>query len=714
MREQMRRRFVSCGLLCLGLAVVAFGALQLTLGVTPAEIHLRRTPDVDDTSRIRAEVRYGLSEGRPLEQRTWVYMLGDTSSVNIQALVSDRAVEDTGDIDRAAFRVTPESTSEQFPATPYPALSASLWGVVALCLLVGLLSIGVGLAIAVVPGIPATWRTHQQTGVVPLLPQQRHLVLVLLGSLLALNVSSMHYQTLTTDEPNHLDYGESILQLDATRLGRGNSEMPISALNGLPRVAGNTLMRWPFAWFLRRPDTGPYLTPFRAFLDQTESGRYVTVMFSLLVALCVFAWARSLYGANAGLLALALYTFDPNLLAHAQLITTDVYALGTILFTLYFFWRSLHAGGWRLATTSALMLGLALVAKYTAIVLFPLLAFVAVMFHFQELVADIREHRLGVLRRRAVSFAGVALLFLVLSLLVINVGFLFNRTFTPLNQYAFRSDRLRAVQSSAGMAGVLPIPVPYPYLEGLDWVMDNERTGHGFGQNYLLGELRSGEGFAGYYFYALLYKLPLATQLVLLAAFVAYIVRWRRFDFLKNEAVLVVPLLFFTIYFNFFYRAQIGLRYFLVVMPLLYVLCGSLLAHMRALTKPMTAALAASMSALVLSVLSYFPHFLPYFNELVWDRTQAYKILADSNIDWGQNGWYLQQYLLTYPSAIVDPAAPTAGTILVHVNKLTGATEDPETFRWLRDHFTPVDHVAYAIVVYNVSTSDLERLGLEK
>ncbi len=706
-KDERRYRFVAGGLLCLGLAVVAYGALQLTLGATPAEIHVRWAPDVDDTMRKHAEERYGLSEGQSLERRTWAYLLRDTSSTNIRALVSDRAVEDTGDIDRASFRVTPESTSDQFPVAPYPAISASLWGVIVLCLFCGLLSIGIGVA----PGIPATWRDRQQADVVPLLPRQRHLVILLLGVLLALDVASMQHQTLTYDETNHFDYGESILRLDATRLGRGNSEMPITALNGLPRALGDGMLHAPVAWFLRRPDTGPYLAAFRSFLEQTESGRYVTVVFSLLVALCVFAWTRGLYGANAGLLALALYTFDPNLLAHSQLITTDVYALGTITFTLYYFWKFLRHGGWRLGATSAVMLGLALTSKYTAIVLFPLLAVIAVVFHSKELVRDVREGRLGALRQRAVSFAGGALLIVVLSLLVINVGFLFDRTFTPLNQYAFRSSLFRSVQSSAGLLGALPVPVPYPYLEGLDWVIENERTGHGFGRIYLLGDLRAGQGFAGYYFYACLYKLPIATQLVLLAAVIAYIVRWRRFDVLKNEAVLLVPLLFFTIYFNFFYRAQIGLRYFLVVMPLLYVLCGSLIAKTRALTRPVAAALMAAMAGLILSVLSYYPHFLPYFNELVWDRTQAYKILADSNIDWGQNGWYLEQYLASHPNAVVDPDRPTAGTILVHVNKLTGVTEDPETFRWLREHFTPVDHVAYAVVVYNISPSDLQRIG---
>ena len=118
-----------------------------------------------------------------------------------------------------------------------------------------------------------------------------------------------------------------------------------------------------------------------AYLARPATARYATVVFSLLTALCVFAWARRLYGPRAGLLATTLYAFDPNVLAHGQLTTTDVYAAGTMAMALYFFWRFLREGGWALALASALPLGLTQIAKYTAIVLFPLFMLAALLFH---------------------------------------------------------------------------------------------------------------------------------------------------------------------------------------------------------------------------------------------------------------------------------------------------------------------------------------------
>ena len=49
-------------------------------------------------------------------------------------------------------------------------------------------------------------------------------------------------------------------------------------------------------------------------------------------------------------------------------------------------------------------------------------------------------------------------------------------------------------------------------------MIQRERTGEGYGNIYLLGETRKGQGFAGYYFVATLFKLPLGTLALLAAA----------------------------------------------------------------------------------------------------------------------------------------------------------------------------------------------------
>ena len=114
---------------------------------------------------------------------------------------------------------------------------------------------------------------------------------------------------------------------------------------------------------------------------------------------------------------------------------------------------------------------------------------------------------------------------------------------------------------------------------------------------------------------------------------------------------------------------------------------------------------------IALSVFSYFPHYISYFNEFVWDRRRAYEILADSNIDWGGNDWFLEQYLKKYPDSLVEPNHPTAGRIIVGINHLVGLLNG-EDFRWLRENFKPNDQIAYSYLVYIVSKDDLIKKNL--
>jgi len=106
------------------------------------------------------------------------------------------------------------------------------------------------------------------------------------------------------------------------------------------------------------------------------------------------------------------------------------------------------------------------------------------------------------------------------------------------------------------------------------------------------------------------------------------------------------------------------------------------------------------------SVLSYYPHFIPYFNELVWDRSRAYKILADSSLVLDQNHWYVRRYLRQHPAVVFEPDAPVPGTLLVRVERYVGLFY-VEQFRWLRDNFEPVDHVAHGHLLFRVSPEAL-------
>ena len=137
-------RLFAAGLLGLGIAAAAYGALHVTFGPRPVEIHVRWAPGVEDTVRQEAKQRYRLSQGVPSGGRTWAYTLNDLSRTNISALVSDAVIEDTNGIDRTALRVSPSASGRPYP-TSHQWIPRSLQGVTILGLFIGLIGISLGL-----------------------------------------------------------------------------------------------------------------------------------------------------------------------------------------------------------------------------------------------------------------------------------------------------------------------------------------------------------------------------------------------------------------------------------------------------------------------------------------------------------------------------------------------------------------------------------------
>jgi hypothetical protein len=326
-------------------------------------------------------------------------------------------------------------------------------------------------------------------------------------------------------------------------------------------------------------------------------------------------------------------------------------------------------------------------------------------------VAAWRRGERAAVRRRTLRAGVGVVLALLLTVLVIDAAFLGDRVFTPFGGYRFRSSTLRTAQRELPALAGVPVPVAYPYLEGLDWVHHRERTGEGYGRIYLRGKLREHGGFPGYYLWCWLYKVPLPTLGLLFGSlFTAWrcrhALRWRR-----DLAVLLLPPLLLAIHLNFFFRAQLGVRYSLLLFPPLYVFAGVLVARQLwprktpRRTRRAAVAFAGGVAWLVVSVLSWHPFYLSYFNELLTDRRQAWRLLADSNLDWGQSENYVKRWLAAHPDAVLEPSRPRTGTIVIRANFLTGVLGD-DRFAWLR-RLDPVDQVAYSYLVFQVRAQDL-------
>src|SRR5262249_37106587 len=113
------------------------------------------------------------------------------------------------------------------------------------------------------------------------------------------------------------------------------------------------------------------------YFDLFRRARLPFVLVSLLGMGLVFRCARDFWGEGGGLLAAALWAFEPNLIAHAGLATTDLTAP-------VFFFGALEARGRCRADPSpgrvaaaGVVAGLALLTKFPTLLLLPLGAIAA-------------------------------------------------------------------------------------------------------------------------------------------------------------------------------------------------------------------------------------------------------------------------------------------------------------------------------------------------
>lgn len=519
--------------------------------------------------------------------------------------------------------------------------------------------------------------------------------IIVIGSMLLffilIGAFSIREKSKTSDENAHYLYGRNIvLKGDATRFD--DSKMPITALNALPRKWGRNLP--------------PGIV--RSFLQDFWVARLITLLFSALVAQVIFFWSRSLYGLIPAFFSLALYLFDPNIIAYSQLVTTDIYATGTTVFVFFSLWRFAHRRNLLNGLLCALALGISLVAKYSAIVLIPLALLTLLIFDSPAFLEAYRKQRAQTVIANLRRYIVYLIVVFIVAGLIVNISFLSTRTFTRFEDYQFQSNLFRSLGQIPGI-GKFPIPLPYPYLEGLDLVMYNERTGASYGNIYLLGQVRKGDnGFIGYYFIASLLKVPISSQVIyLLALYFYFRDSPRRRHFFADDIFLFVPLVFFILYYNFLFNTQIGIRFYLVVFPFLYIFSGHLFKNFSSFTNIKKILGLTSIVYLLCSVLSYYPNFLPYFNEFVWNRLHAYRYLADSNIDWGQNSDELGEYLSVHFDAVYAPEEVQSGHIVLSVNQLTGVHGNPEKYKWLRDNFEPVDTISYTYLIYRISPDEI-------
>lgn len=535
----------------------------------------------------------------------------------------------------------------------------------------------------------------------PRFPQHLHhwLALALLWLAFTLLLTSAVKKSPTMDEGNHIARGAAFLGTGDPRLSLEHPPL-VNTLSALPahllldlRLPLDAGPWWEAAeWyhfaddFLWRANPNPEQIVFLARLPVMGLG--------LLLAALVFRWASDLGGARAGLLALALVALDPNLLAHARLSTTDLGGTFFVFLAAYALWSYARSPGrWRLVAAGIAM-GLAFSAKMSAALFGPLLAL--------ALMGDALVAGPGRARRVVARLVALAIM-AALALLTVWAA------------YGFQAGPLDP--------GGITLPAP-TYVRGVRAIWSKSSSAS---PNYLLGEIKDA-GWWYYFVVALLVKTPLPTLALWLQS-------WFRRPGRAALFILLPPALYFLA--TTTSNLNIGYRHLLPILPFLAVCAGQVAsAALRFAFRVLPFFLVLW---LALNSLFIYPHFLAFFNAVQGGPEHGWRVLADSNIDWGQDlkglkaymdahqiervklSWfgsaYPERYGIAYdplpgvgfPSHFdlwSDPpfnrADPEPGVYAISATNLVGAVlPDHEIYAWFRER-EPAAKVGYSIFIYEV------------
>jgi 4-amino-4-deoxy-L-arabinose transferase-like glycosyltransferase len=497
-------------------------------------------------------------------------------------------------------------------------------------------------------------------------------------------------QSLTFDEPAHIFAG-----LDAWRNHRfqwWNDHPPL----------GRLLMTAPLLdpkWQIEFTDDEGHVhvTAIRPDpVAMATRARMVNVALGVILGILVWCMARRLFGEGAANFALALFAFSPQMIAHFSVVTTDGIGVLMVFAAVYQLLRWARDPSWRQTALMGVALGLALLSKlYTPP--FVLLCLALMLVLRSGRIAWPPKHWAW---RRVVTAACIAFV-------VLWAGYFFHVSHLRVQggqltaTFPNREPLIKHSQWKTNISLWVPAG---EFFDGLRAVKFHNRLGHG---SFLLGKVYPKGAPHTYFPIAVALKWPALTLVLALAGIVLVVAGSMRLPRAKKIELAVLSL-YAVVAFAMAMAARItiGDRHVLTVYPVLLLYAAAVWEFLRSRkSKGRVAAVALVLLAGLNAgdALRYAPDYLAYFNVFA-GRDAGYRLLSDSNSDWGQGLLAVRDYERQHPAerihlayfGTVDPQIygiktellreneTAQGAIIIGMTELTGQyLPNPQAFRWL-------------------------------
>ena len=397
----------------------------------------------------------------------------------------------------------------------------------------------------------------------------------------------------------------------------------------------------------------------------------------------------------AGLIALILYAFDPNILGHNHFVTTDLGIAAFMTFSFYYYLKFIKHPTWRNVLLAGVFLGLLQLAKFSFIIALPIFGMATIIYPLViKMISNeknnfvFRVKKLGIYIGKGALVFSISLIvvWLVYGLNTLNiksdiVAQTIDVTFPPsdtANPNNIRTNKILHLLNANAYTRPLT-----EYGLGIGYVFRRVSGGNGA---YFMGQVSS-TAFRAYFPAVFLIKEPIPSLFfmffALLLGCLKVISTFRKSfsNFFKNNfqnishylrAYIVefsmVVFIFLYSYVSITGNLNIGFRHLFPILPFIYLLTAKTLSNFLKNKIPQHQAIASyqhnSQKAFelakkeisrkqkvrifsfafillfayfILETIIAYPSYMSYFNESVGGPKNGYKYVTDSNADWGQD-----------------------------------------------------------------------------